>query len=178
MGSPKLSNLIHRLVTDKGFTFEEAAKTVYLMWKKDKLDLSRTKQSLNLPRYVLSLECLWFWSITVLIMSTALIVFYAVNAPLLYVRYVLGSLLVLYVPGSMLVEALYPKGDDLKNLERLALSIGLSLAIVPLIGLLLNYLPWGMELTPIAVSLAIFAESMAAVALVRKHQYYILSLAK
>jgi uncharacterized membrane protein len=40
----------------------------------------------------------------------------------------------------MLIEALYPRKEDLESLERLTLSIGLSLAVVPLIGLFLNYL--------------------------------------
>ena len=34
------------------------------------------------------------------------------------------------------------------TLERLALSIGLSLAIVALIALVLNYTPWGIRLNP------------------------------
>jgi uncharacterized membrane protein len=64
----------------------------------------------------------------------------------------------------------------LESLERLALSIGLSLAIVPLIGLLLNYTPWGIRLTPITISLATFTEAMALIALARKYRYYELSL--
>jgi len=178
MGSPRLSDLIHRLVKDSGFTFEEAAKTVYLLWKKDRVDLTRTRQCLSLRKYILSLESLRFWAITALITLTVLIAFLQANAPLLYVRYVLGSIFVLYMPGSMLIEALYPKSGDLENVERLALSIGLSLAIVPFIGLLLNYSPWGIELAPITISLALFTEATASIALVRKHQYHILSLGK
>jgi len=178
MGNPDLSGLIDRLVKDEGLTFSDAAKTVYLLWKKGALDLLEPKQSVNLPRYVLGLESLWFWFITALVTLTVLIVFYAVNPPLLYFRYVLGAFFVLYVPGSMLIEALYPTGEHLEGLERTALSIGLSLAVVPLIGLLLNFLPWGLRLTPIMMSLAIFAEAMATVALVRKHQYHVLSLRK
>jgi len=36
-------------------------------------------------------------------------------------------------------------------------SVGLSLAVVPLIGLILNYLPWGIRLGPIVVSLSLSA---------------------
>jgi uncharacterized membrane protein len=61
-------------------------------------------------------------------------------------------------------------------MEKLALSIGLSLAIVPLVGLMLNYTPWGITLTPIMVSLAVFTEALALSALVRKYRYYKLSL--
>jgi uncharacterized membrane protein len=76
----------------------------------------------------------------------------------------------------MLIEALYSKAQDLEGLERVALSIGLSLAVVPLIGLVLNYTPWGIRLEPITASLALFTEIMALVSLVRKFRYYRLGM--
>ncbi|MCL4430000.1 MAG: DUF1616 domain-containing protein, partial [Chloroflexi bacterium] len=71
-------------------------------------------------------------------------------------RAALGLPFVLFFPGYTLVCALFPGKQDLGNLERLALSLGLSLATVPLIGLALNYTPWGIRLTPIIASLFIF----------------------
>jgi uncharacterized membrane protein len=87
-------------------------------------------------------------------------------------RYFLGTLYVLYLPGYVLVEALYPDERDLKPLERLALSIGLSLAVVPLIGLILNYTPWGIRLDPVVASLAIYTLVVSIVALVRKYSVF------
>jgi len=72
------------------------------------------------------------------------------------VRVVLGLPFVLFFPGYALIAALYPRRADLDGIERLALSLGLSLAVVPLIGLALNYLPWGIRLTPIVTSLTLF----------------------
>lgn len=72
------------------------------------------------------------------------------------IRVALGLPFVLFFPGYTLIAALYPRKDDLDGVERLALSLGLSLAVVPLIGLILNYLPWGIRLTPIIVSLTLF----------------------
>jgi uncharacterized membrane protein len=146
------------------------------LWKHGALELSEPKPPSNLMGYALSLRSLWFWAITALVALTTFIVFYAVTPPLIYMRYILGSIFVLYLLGSMLIEALYPRSEDLEGLERLALSIGLSLAVVPLIGLFLNYTPWGIRLTPIVVSLAAFTEAMAASALVRKYRYYRLGL--
>jgi uncharacterized membrane protein len=77
---------------------------------------------------------------------------------------------VLFVPGYVTVEALFPKGRDLDRIERFALSVGLSLALVPLIGLLLNYTPWGIRLTPIVISLSSFTVGMALVALARQYR--------
>ena len=176
IGNPGIPELVEELVRDKGLKYREAARTVYVLWKHGALELSEPKPPSTLMGYALSLRSLWFWTITVLVALTTFIVFYLAEPPLIYMRYVLGSIFVLYLPGSMLIEALYPRREDLESLERLALSIGLSLAIVPLIGLLLNYTPWGIRLTPIVISLATFTETMAVLALVRKYRYYRLSL--
>ena len=62
-------------------------------------------------------------------------------------RIVLGVLFVLFFPGYTLVAALFPARNSIGRIERLALSFGLSIAVVPLIGLGLNYTPWGIRLT-------------------------------
>jgi len=74
-------------------------------------------------------------------------------------RLILGLPFLLFIPGYVLVFALFPtrttdRGID--TLERVVLSFGLSIAVVPLIGLLLNYTPWGIRLEPILISLLIF----------------------
>lgn len=83
-------------------------------------------------------------------------------------RIMLGSVFVLFIPGYSLIEALYPKREDLSPLERLALSIGLSLAIVPLVGLVLNYTPWGIRLDPIIVALSILSITLLSISSYRK----------
>lgn len=44
--------------------------------------------------------------------------------------------------------------SGIDGIERVALSFGLSIAIVPLVGLVLNFTPWGIRLGPIAVSIS------------------------
>ena len=58
-------------------------------------------------------------------------------------RIVLGLAFVLFFPGYTLIAALFPGKDALDSIERLALSFGLSIAVVPLIGLILNLYPLG-----------------------------------
>jgi hypothetical protein len=176
IGNQSLPELVEKLVKDEGLKYRDVARMVYVLWKQGTLELTEPKPPSNLIGYILSLRSLWFWAITVLVALTTFIVFYVATPPLIYMRYVLGSIFVLYLPGSMLIEALYPRSEDLESLERLALSIGLSLAVVPLIGLILNYTPWGIRLTPIVISLATFTETMAVLALVRKYRYYRLNL--
>ena len=45
--------------------------------------------------------------------------------------------------------------DTIDGIERIALSIGLSVAIVPLVGLVLNYTPFGIRFESIFVSLSL-----------------------
>lgn len=65
-------------------------------------------------------------------------------------------LLVFFLPGHALVKLLYP-GGRLKPLEELGLSIVLSIAIVPVVGLVLNYTPLGIRPVPSAILLALVA---------------------
>lgn len=173
--NPTVRDVIDRLV-EEGMGFDEAAQGLYLAWKRREIELLEPQPPENFMEYILSLRSLWFWLLSSLIAVTLFTIFLASRPPLVYVRYILGSIFVLYLPGSMLIESLYPRGEDLEPLERLALSIGLSLAVVPLIGLVLNYTPWGIRLTPVSISLAIFTEAMATIALRRKYIYFRLSL--
>jgi uncharacterized membrane protein len=83
-------------------------------------------------------------------------------------RNLLGLPLVLFLPGYALIAALFPAKSDLDGIERTALSFGLSIAVVPLIGLGLNYTPWGIRLLPILISLSVFTFIMCGLAYLRR----------
>ncbi len=84
-----------------------------------------------------------------------------------FLRVIFALPMILFIPGYVLIATLFPGKDDLDSIERLALSFGLSIAIVPLIGLALNYTPWGIRLDPIVISLAAFTTVLLFLA-----QYY------
>jgi Predicted membrane protein len=85
-------------------------------------------------------------------------------------RIVLGLCLVLFFPGYTLLSALFPQKGDLKGIERVALSFGLSIAVVPLIGLILNYTPWGIRVYPILISITIFILACSIIAWQRQRR--------
>ncbi|MCE4629954.1 MAG: DUF1616 domain-containing protein [Desulfurococcales archaeon] len=96
---------------------------------------------------------LWLYTSLLLAVATLVVIWASgIVEAIMPLRYVLGSIYVLFLPGYSLIEALYPEEGRLSDLEKLALSIGLSLAIVPLIGLVLNYTPWGIRLNPYIVA--------------------------
>lgn len=65
-----------------------------------------------------------------------------IAAPLLALRLLLTIFLVLLVPGYWLQAFFFPREGDLAVYERLALSMGLSVAIMPPIALVLDLLPF------------------------------------
>ena len=85
-------------------------------------------------------------------------------------RIIFGLCLVLFFPGYTLLSALFPRKGDLSGIERVALSFGLSIAIVPLVGLILNYTPWGIRLYPILIAITIFIFAAAAIAWQRQRR--------
>jgi len=116
-------------------------------------------------------ENVWFY----LVVSAALATFLAIYVlpstyPLVILRWIVGSIFVLFLPGYVTIQALFPEGKELDNIERFALTVGLSLAITPLIGLLLNYTPWGIRLNPIVAALSIFTLGIAITGTFRKYK--------
>ena len=84
------------------------------------------------------------------------------------VRIVLAIPVILFIPGYCLLALLFPKNGDIDLMARMVLSIGVSIAIVPLIGLGLNFTPWGIRLDPIVLSLTLFTLLMTIIILYQR----------
>jgi len=69
------------------------------------------------------------------------------------VRLILVSVSSLFLPGFVCVRAFLSKDRSVTQLDRLALSFGLSLVILFSIGLLLNFTSFGVRLQAVSVSL-------------------------
>lgn len=70
----------------------------------------------------------------------------------------------LYIPGYAIVRSLYAN-KTLGVIERNALSIGLSLSLVPLIGFVLDFTPWRIGLPAIYSTLMIVVTGVSTLAL-------------
>lgn len=117
----------------------------------------------------------------------------AVFVPLLRdtpLRIPLGFVFVALVPGYVVVAALFPErfraesgerreadrsqlrgtagADGVTVTERLLLSVGLSLVVVPAIGYAWNFTERGIQLAPVVLSLSGFTLAVAVVAAVRR----------
>ena len=110
------------------------------------------------------------WDLVVVMVLAALLLIVALTVSSGLLRIVLGLAFVLFLPGYVIASALFPKAEDIDSIERIALSFGISIAVVPLIGLLLNYSPWGIKLYPILVSMFLLIVSVSIIAWFRRSQ--------
>lgn len=160
---------------------EKLLKSIVKLQAQGKIMLKKTPVSTatKLTAYLKTAHAHWYWAtILTAIITTAVIFVIPENSyPWVYVRYILGTIFVLWLPGYTFIKALFPlessenaEEKGLDTIERIALSIGMSLALVPVIGLLLNYTPWGIRLTPIVFSLLALTVIFATIAVVRQYR--------
>jgi len=103
--------------------------------------------------------------LNLLVVVLAVVIFFLPSNTL---RIIIGLPFVLFFPGYALIAALYIRKAGMGGVERIALSLGLSIAVVPLIGLILNYTPWGIRLESILYSVASFIFIMSVIAWFRR----------
>lgn len=83
-------------------------------------------------------------------------------------RIIAGIIILLLFPGYTLMAALFPRKTRMSGVERAALSVVISVAVVPLIALILNYTPWGIRLEPIYAAVASLIVIASLVAIFRR----------
>lgn len=155
----------------RGRSFYEVLMETYKAVHEGKIRLQDPSPPKSFYEYLFRLDyTTWFWTVLGLVGLTLVSILLTDLVPgIVYLRYILGSIYVLFLPGYVTIEALYPYHKELSPLERLALSIGLSLALIPLIGLVLNYTPWGIRLTPILGATSIYIVVVVILATYRKY---------
>jgi uncharacterized membrane protein len=103
----------------------------------------------------------------VLLFSSILILLILVF-PIDVSRIIVGLPFVVFFPGYTLISALFPRKTEISGIERVTLSVVMSIAVVPLLGLMLNFTPWGIRLYPILISSATFIVIMSVIAILRR----------
>jgi hypothetical protein len=176
-----VDRLIERIIEQNpGISRQKILQAVTKLQDQDKLKLtSTTSLTPQISSYLRTSQATWYW-ITLILTALSIICIFTIpeNAyPIVIMRYILGAIFVLWLPGYTLIKALFPNtlpfktsDKNLDTIERIALSSGMSLALVPIIGLLLNYTPWGIRLTPITLSLTASTLIFATAALIRENQ--------
>jgi hypothetical protein len=182
-----VSHLVHLVKEKSPASEQEILGKITQLQTDGKLKL--TQQSdvspSRLGAYLKTHGAAWYWiTLTLTLASVAAIFTIPVDLqPYVVIRNVLGIVFILWLPGYTFTRALFPRiptsttatslkrtVQNLDTIERIALSIGLSLALVPMIGLLLYYTPWGINLALTVLSLAALTLVFATAAVLRENQ--------
>jgi uncharacterized membrane protein len=180
--NPDTTTEIVKLVRHKYSLPEEEIITILLQLEaEDKIHFAKkTLHTTNMKSEKLfSFKLIWFW-ITIAISTVTIAAVFLIpenDYPLTYLRQTLGTVFVLFLPGYAFLKTLYPSkvpiatlSENLDAVERVAFGIGLSIALVAIVGLILNYTPWGIRLTPVTLSLFALTLVFAVVGVFREYQ--------
>jgi len=180
--NPQTTRQLVNLVKEKSSASDqEILDTILRLQDKERIKLATQPSPVprKLAAYLETEQTFWYWTTIAIAVATTIAVFTIPEDfyPWVYARYLLGTIFVIWLPGYAFIKALFPtrlpiktSQKSLDTIELIALSIGMSLALVPTVGLLLNYTPWGIRLTPIVLSLLIITVVFATAGIVREHQ--------
>jgi uncharacterized membrane protein len=108
------------------------------------------------------------WDLALIVLLSLLLAAFIYLVPDSPARIIIGIPFIIFFPGYALIATLFPEKKSLDTIERIALSFGLSIAVVPLIGFGLNYTPFGIRLDPILWSLILFNAVMSVLGIWRR----------
>lgn len=106
----------------------------------------------------------------VIIILTVLLGLIIYFAPNLILRLILGLPVLILFPGYALLTALFPRKNALGGIEWMAYTLAVSIAVVSLIGIILNYTPWGITINSALIANGVFIVAAAAFAWCRRYR--------
>lgn len=132
----------------------------------------------NLKTYLKTGAAIWYWLTIITVIIATLVFTISENVyPWMYVRNVLGLIFILFLPGFALIKTIFPikisttsSNSKIEEFEQIALSIGMSIALVSTVGLLLYYSPWGLDLTSIVFFLVTFTPIFTTAAVIKEYR--------
>ncbi|MGA3059304.1 MAG: DUF1616 domain-containing protein [Candidatus Bathyarchaeia archaeon] len=133
----------------------------------------------SLKAHFFSKQTAWFWITVTIALVTSITIFTIPDYiyPIAYVRSILSLIFKLFLPGFALVKMLYPSKLPIQissknsvTIECVAVSLGLSIVLVPIIGLLLYYTPWGIGIAPITFSLLALTITFGMLAILKQYK--------
>ncbi len=118
--------------------------------------------------YLRSRSIIWYLVILgTAVTALVVILFFPDNYTWNFIRNCLGLVFVLWLPGYTFTRVLFSENVDVS--EQIALSIGMSMALVPIVGLVLYNTSIGMNLESTVCTLFLLTFVFATVAFVRGH---------
>jgi hypothetical protein len=158
-----------KLVAAEGFSEEKIVKQISRLERLGRIGLESDKlETVALRKRLFSYSAFWYWGVIVFCLAAVFSVLAIPSdlIPFVYIRWMFGLVLLLYVPGFCLVRSLFPK-KEIMNIEVVIWNLCFSLIMVLLVALFWNFTPLGLSEMPIAVTLAVLSVLLASVAVLR-----------
>ena len=154
-------DLIILLKKRLGLSEKQIIDRILSLQDSGRLSLEDAGTSQDKP-YLSSSRATWYWATMALGLATvaSVITIPENDYPRVLMRYLLGSVFIMFLPGYSVLRSIFPehmtvsgKGREVEVAERIVLAIVMSMALVPVVGLLLNYTPFGLSTNSITMSL-------------------------
>jgi len=135
---PKTVKQLATLVKDKlHIPEQEIVEFIIRLQSEGKISLTKQPRqtSPNLTAYLKTEQAVWYWITIAVSTATAAFVFIIPEDfyPWVYIRYVLGTIFVLWLSGYTFIKTLFPVKPPIKKsekgldtIERIALSLGIA----------------------------------------------------
>jgi hypothetical protein len=163
-----VGELVKTVSRNAGLPKSVVAKTLYRIGQEGTAQISEPPLKGGLFDRFFSTRNLKFWVLLTIPLATGYMILGSVAEPLVYFRYVLGSLTVLLIPGMGVIDTLYSNGE-LSSLQEVVYSVAISFALIPAVGMVLNYSPWGFSLRTIFVSFFVLDVFLALISSIRRN---------
>ena len=178
---PQTAEQLIRIVKEQtNLSEREITALVIQMENEDKLKLTLQQDTANsnFEFVLLSKNVAWYWITVTFAIATAFIIFFVPTNlyPAAYIRQTLGLVFILFLPGYTFMKMLFPhrvpfktNSENMDAVERIILSLSLSLSLTPIVGLVLYYTPLGFGVAAITLSLLTLTLILGTISLMREY---------
>ncbi len=166
------------MLTVHGIKEAEALKNIEKLQTEGRINLEINLVQPQIPTSYRVSSDLWYFLTIVCSLLAAIFVFVipADLYPLAYVRNIFGVAFILFLPGFALYKVVFRSSQNragdrtTETIESVALSFGLSIGVVTILGLLLYYSPFGINFEAVVITLLVFTSFFATAALILENR--------
>jgi hypothetical protein len=135
-----------RTSLDRSVKAEKVIKDIYTLEKNNRLTLIDPNFPKDFFNYFLSGYSVLFWIQLLFIVFFYFVTYYFVyEYPTVFIKYISSFLFILFIPGYALLNAIYYKKGEVERVQKISYILVISIVITAIIGLILNYSPWGIN---------------------------------
>ena len=154
---------------DKSLSFEDINEAIQILEEEKKISLLEARAQNSFGNYLVKTYGAFSFWFTVATVTLALVgaYFFPQVEQWYLIRIIVGGIFILFMPGYALIELLFPM-REIQFLERIILSICISLGMMPLVGLVLFSISAGITVYSVTLSISLMVVPISLVAQYRK----------